>query len=170
MAWDDLTADDLPSGRELNEAIVAATLPAGPTPTISSGQADPQPGATITATWTNVGGTSGLDVAIEWLRNGATWLLRPLAPGSTGDNLVTTGWQPGDTVQARVRYQVPSGRLAGPGITDNDDIYNNSEVGAAVLLDVPLAPALDCSTRGEILAASRRNGAFGAHSNTITLS
>src|SRR5690625_1038861 len=170
MAWDDLANDELPSGREINEAIVATTIPAGVTPSLHTDAIIPQPGAIITATWTHPGAATGLLVFISWEVNGKSYQGQTLSPGTTTADLNTSGLSAGDEIRAAISYGVPSGSLVGVALPYDDDIHSNSARNAGLLLNPPLGPTSDCASKEEILNAAVTRGVGGNLSHTITLS
>lgn len=172
MSWSAIPADAFVSRDEIADALVSLTLPAGPKPTLA--QSDPGLPSGVDATWSNSNTT--LRITLQWFVNTNLVRTEDLAPNTTGNTLSDcNGSNPGpncvflsngDNVQARIRYHLPSDGLAGD-FSPGDEMPDNAEVNAALILNSALTPADGYAVKGEIDAAKKTTGDFGAMSDTL---
>jgi hypothetical protein len=169
VTWATLPGDSIVHNDDLNGAIVASSIPAGATPTLSSFAPIPAPGDDIDATFTNPSALWA--VQIEWLVNGNLHQTRNLAKGSTTDRLTTTGLASGDTVTARIRYATAADEFIGPGFPINSVIPSGTEIAAGLTnISGTPSPADGMHAKDDIIALRvPAFGAFGSESDGIQL-
>jgi hypothetical protein len=170
MSWASVPGDGIPDRADLNDGIFGSSSPpTGPTPSLSTGQETNPPGTIITASWTNVGGSTGMSIRIEWQRNGSFHSEQLLSPGSTSATLDTTGLTSGDTIRARIRYQF-DGLISSTTFTgDTDVLPDGAELNSTLTLGTAMSPTDGLFSKNQVLNNTDNRGTYGSLSNTITL-
>lgn len=173
MSWSSIPASAVVNWEEIGDAIVSATLPAGPKPSLA--QSDPGLPSGVDATWTNT--NTVLRITLEWYVNTGLVRTEDLPPNTTGNTLSDCNGaggpncvflSNGDDVEARIRYHLDADGLAGDITAGNPGaIPDNAQLNAELVLAATLSPSDGMAVRGEIDAAKQSAGAFGAMSDTL---